>query len=697
MGARRKSSIGSGTAVNRPPVVRALPRHRTWSSLVLALAALLPLVLLSVYGATPAASSATLSPSSGHAFGHAPAAATTLSSTAPGKTAVHPAANGTFAPYCAKIDTTVCVSVASVRDPNIIPGPGSYVSSIEPNATADIHLVIKSRMLLNATSPPRNGPNSPIALNVTGVLWNGDRYSNQTDGTVWHANNGTWWGGPTHVPQNQTYPWWYTVTIAAKSSQGAANFFAGETIVWWIELTTNIANTTFTHHESPKFQYTYAGAWPYSPYPGSFQYSGSNATFADISISVRPANPNWNDVVKIVVNTTAADGFPVNASIGSASVHLNEVFNSVTVATTTLAFPVNVSGGFGAVTTTVVVPAAYSQLPGAAVNYQIKVADVAGNQLQTPFYSWTVGANGSFLSGTFTDDIGVTSSPSEVAGAAGTAVTLAPGTVVNVTITSLNPGVSINAAEIVESFSYPAIGERITVNLPMHRVSSTEFKGTILGAPVGSFVNFTVAAWDFLQHQLVSPEFSYVTPSFSDFVPFVPGNETFFYVYVYDNGTHSWVSGATVEVIGPHGFVHSIGNSTYGVSYPNASFAPFTPLLVPANETYLISVRDPAFVPTVGAIPAAMNATVVAYHTLSARATLVSAPNYFVVQEGSSVLFYLNSTPPPPVSSPPSVPNGIPLPALIGLLATIVTAVPLYLWWRQIRARRKEEEKRVTL
>ncbi|MFI5414180.1 MAG: hypothetical protein ACHQ16_00690, partial [Candidatus Lutacidiplasmatales archaeon] len=64
---------------------------------------------------------------------------------------------------------------------------------------------------------------------------------------------------------------------------------------------------------------------------------------------------------------------------------------------------------------------------------------------------------------------------------------------------------------------------------------------------------------------------------------------------------------------------------------------------------------------------------------------------------GSSILFYLNGTPAPPVASPPATASGIPLPALIGLVATIATAVPLYFWWTQIRARRKEEEKRVTL
>jgi hypothetical protein len=682
----------------RRPAFQSRPRRRTLFSVLVALGALAPLLLLGFFAN---GTSIVGAPSVGVPSGpsaHFGVAAASAPGAHPASRATAPLANTTFNPTCAKIDTTVCISIQSATEPNIIPPAGSFVASVEPNASLDLHLIIKSRFLLNGSSPPKNGPNSPIALNVTGVLWNGVPYSTGLDGNVWHANNGTWWGGPTHVTQNQTYPYWYTVVIAAKSSAGTANFFAGETVTWWIELTTNIANTTYTHHEGPHFQFTYGGAWPFSPYQGSQQYSGPNATFADVNVSVHPRSPNWNDTVRIVVNTTAADGFPVNASIGAASVQFRETYNSALIASTSFVFPVNVTGGLGAVTTFVVIPAVYAQLPTAVVTYSINVADVAGDQLVTPTYTYTVGANGSFLSGTFTDDLGVTSSPADVAAAAGVAVVLQPGQAVNVTVTSLNPGVAINAAELVESFSYPAINERIVVNIPMFRLTSTTFRGTLPGAPVGSFVNFTVDAWDFDQHQLVSPEFSYVTPSFAEFDPFVPGNETFFYVYVYDNGTHQWVSGATVQVTGPHGFLNSVSNTTYGISYPNASLAPFTPLLLPANETYHVAVHDPAFVPpTPQSPPDFLNATVVATHSLSARQTLVTAPNYFVVQEGSSILFYLNGTPAPPVASPPASTSGIPLPALIGLVATIATAVPLYFWWTQIRARRKEEEKRVTL
>ena len=615
----------------------------------------------------------------------------------PAAAAPVPDANSSFSPYCAKITATVCVSVQSSTEPAIVPGAGSFFASVEPTPKTDLPLVIKSRSLLNATAAAHNGPDSPIALNVTGVLWNSDPYAGPDDATIWHANNGTWWNGPAnHSQQDKSYPWWYTVDISA-SNNGVANVFAGETITWSIELTNRSGNLV-THIESPKFQFTYSWAWPFSPYFGSQQYAGANATFADVAVTVQPTQPNWNDSVKVVVNTTAADLQPVNATLGSAVIQFTENYNGATLVSTAFQMPVHITNGItGAVTTSYVIPALYALLTGATVTFQIFLTDVPGDQLVTPLYTYSVGGNGTFISGTFTDDIGITSNPGSVAAAAGIAVSLPPGQAVNLTITSLNVGTSINAAEIVEYFSYPAINEKITALIPMNRLTSTVFAGVLPGVPIGSFVNFTIDAWDFNQHQLVSPIYSYVTPSFTQYVPFVPGNASFFYVYVYDNGTHQWVTNVTVIVTGPGGFYNSIGSTTYGVAYPNQSELPQVPLLVAANQTYHIVVTDPNFVPTLGGIPKTIEANVTAYHVFSARQTLVAASNFLVVQEGSSILFYLNTTPAPPAPSPSAQASGVPIAALIGLLATVGTAIPLYWWWSQIRRRRKEEEKRVTL
>jgi hypothetical protein len=634
--------------------------------------------------------------------GHAPASAASSGSTdravpTPGAAR---SANGTggnnsttFNPFCAKINTTVCVSIQDSYEPNIIPSSG-YYASVEPGAKTDLPLFIKSRYDITPSNSPKNGPDSPISLNVTGMLWNGDPYAGPDDGTVWHSDNDTWWSGPVLYPQDPSYPFWYTVDIAANGSSGSStpNVFAGESMSWFIELTSGTGNV-FSHNYSATYHYTYGSAWPFSPYPGIPQSDGSNATFSDIQVSAHPLAPNWNDSVTVQLNTTPADGAPTNATIGTAEVRFVETIDTVTLYDTSFEFALNSNATAGAENGSLVIGPSYAQVAGAVVHYQVVVTDVPGDQLTTPYYTYTVGGNGSFLSGTFTDDIGVNSTPAAVADAAGVAVTIGAGQVVNVTIQSLNPGTAIDAAELVEYFSYPAIGERSVAMFPMTRLSSTVFTGGLPGLPVGSFVNFTIEAWDFDQHQLVSPEFSYLTPTFLNAVPFVPGNASFFYVYVYDNGSHVWVSNATVQVTGPSGFFNSVGRTQFGVAYPNASQSADAPLLLAANETYKISVLDSGF----SLNP--LNASVFATHVLSARQTLVAGTNYYVVQEGSAILFYLNVTPPAPTLSPSVAPSGneVPLAELIASIAMIGTAVPLFFWWRQIRQRRKEEEKRVTL
>jgi hypothetical protein len=46
--------------------------------------------------------------------------------------------------------------------------------------------------------------------------------------------------------------------------------------------------------------------------------------------------------------------------------------------------------------------------------------------------------------------------------------------------------------------------------------------------------------------------------------------------------------------------------------------------------------------------------------------------------------------------SPPAY-TTVPLISVLGLVGAVAVAVPVLGWWSKIRARRKEEEKRVTL
>ena len=614
----------------------------------------------------------------------------------------HPASS-IFNPPCYKIDVGVCVSIASQNETDIIPPQGGFVSVNQPNCTTDIPLVIKSQTPLNYTaSGPHSGPFSPILLNVTGNLWNGDPYYSVYDNDVWHSNSiSNLWIGPTYVSTNKSgYYWWYNVTISAKASNGVPNFFAGMSIAWWVELTYNVSGV-YIHHQGPVFHYTCCGAWPYSPYPGSGNYAGGSATFEDVNLTVTPRQPNWNDSVKLVLNTTQADVL-TNATIGQAWVDVTETAPSgLPITSGTIQFPVTLTGGnFGAVTTTAVIPPSYAQVEGAVISYQLAIFDVASDQIVTPAASYVVGGNGSFLSGVFVDDLNLLSNPSSViAGSAGV-TTINPGTPIQLTLISRNTGTAISAAEIYYSVAVPLLHETIPQVASLHRVSSTTFSGTIPGLPLGTFLNFSVYAWDFQQRLEISPGFGYLTPDFPTYTPYVPGNSTFFYIFVYDNGSHVWVNGAHIEIGGP-GLFHNFGNTTFGIAYPNETQSSYLPLLLPANSSYRVTVTDPWFQPASGGGGAPVNASIVGLHTMNNRQTLVQGSDYVVVQEGNAVIFYLNTTPPASINSPPVTgaegSGSVPVAGLIGLVAVGIVAIPLALWWQQIRARRREEEKRVTL
>jgi hypothetical protein len=618
--------------------------------------------------------------------------------------AVHPASSNVFNPPCYQVyvgsTISVCVSIANVNESDIIPAQGSFVSLVEPNWSTDIPLIIKSTQPLNfSTQSPHSGPDSPIALNVTGTLWNGDPYYSTYDADVWHSNNPSQlWSGPTHVTTNKSgYTWWYNVTISAKASNGAPNFYPGMTVNWWIALTFNNSGT-YTHVEGPHFRFTYSGAWPYSPYPGSGQFAGGSATFEDVNLTVAPRSPNWNDSVKLVLNTTQADVLS-NATIASAYADIVETSSSgAVIQTGTIPFATTVTSNFGVVTAPAEIPPAYSQVEGAIVTYTLTIFDVASDQLVTPPASYTVGGNGSFLSGIFVDDLNLETSPTSVAALSPLAV-LNPGQQVNLTLVSRNTGTAISAAEAIYTVSYPLLHEQVTITVPFVRQSSTIFTGQIPGLPIGSFVNFTVDAWDFTERLEISPMTGYLTPDFATYQPFVPGNSTFFYVFVYDNGSHNWVTGAKVQIVGPGGFFNSVGNTTFGVAYPNETRGRYTPLLVPANSSYSIQITDPYFVPSSGPLVSQVNVTVPAVHSMNNRQTLATTGQYIVVQEGNSIVFWLNTTSAPATVSP-QVNEGVgwlSIAGIVGVAAIGLASIPLALWWRQIRARRKEEEKRVTL
>ncbi len=653
-------------------------------------------------GAAPAAPES-LAPA-GHAAG-LPAAAP-VPAAAPARSESPGPSTSSFNPPCYPVWTYICVSIQDPGEPDIIPSGTDKVSPVMPLANTSIPLVVHSGIWLNSsgTNPsPSHGPHAPIQLNVTGTLWNGDPYMSEYDDSTYHADGNTWWQY-LGESSNKTYPHLYLVNISA-SNGGKPNFFAGEEITWWIYIVIPTSNITYDVHAGPRLSYTYQGAWPFSPDPGAPHYGGAASTSLDVSVTATPRAPNWNDSVRITVNTTPADVEPYNATIGACILDFVEVAHGIVIQNTSLPFNVTVSPTLiGNYTTSIVIPAAYAQVAKASVSYRIWITDTAvpGDQIVTPWTNYSVNGNGSFENGIFASDIVLSMTPATVLIDQFGYANLTPGQELVVTVQSRDPQTAILSAQIEYTVSYPALHESLSQSFTLKRVASTYWIGTMPGFPVDTIVNFTVYAWDFGDAVEYSEVYDYHVMTFAQYVPPLSLDQAFFYVYVYDNGSKTWVQGATVQIQGANGGFNSKGNTSLGVAYANVTNLPYDPLVLQANTTYNVTVNDPRFVPGGGkGAYGPISVQVVALYRMTAEQPLASTPDYVVLQQGDQILFYLNATGARTVASP-TVATGNPLgdlglAAALGLVGAALAVFPMRSWWKQIKARRTEEEKRVTL
>ncbi len=600
-----------------------------------------------------------------------------------------------FNPPCITIYTGVCVSIADPGEPQVVPIAPSFFSSVQPNVTTNLPLYIKSATPLNWSNAPYSGPDSPIVLNVTGVTWNGNPFYSPYDGSVYHSSSLSYWQGPSYVPTNRTYPWWYLVNISAYSRTGQLNFAPGMTMSWSIGLTFNNSGL-FSHAQSAQYRFTYSGAWPYSPYPGSQQYAGASAFGEDAVVNATPAAPNWNDSVHLAIGTTPVDQ-RTNVSIGQGYVDV-KVTNPVTgaeLASTTLVISVPKSGELHRAD--LVVPASLDQVAGSNVSYRVHLADTNGNWIVSPEYSYSVNGNGSFLTGQFTSDLALVTSPNVSAPPnLGNVTILAPGTPLQVRLLSQDPGTALASAKATLTIGLPILGTTTTVTVPLQRDSSIEFNGTFPPLPAGAYVNFTVGAYDFTQGYELSPVYEYATAAVSTLLPTIPQNSTFFYVGVHDAGTGQWVSGARVSITSLGGYYSVTTHTVLGLAYPASAQSSMEPILAPANASYRITVNDPGFVPAGALGPQAANVTLVLTHTLGVYGSLKVTSNYMVVQRGNLLIFWLNSTAPAALASP-SVSSAVLWGSIGGLIAVGLLVIPLVGWYAAVRRRRQEDMKRVTL
>ncbi|MCI4357885.1 MAG: hypothetical protein L3J95_02095 [Thermoplasmata archaeon] len=624
----------------------------------------------------------------------------------------------TFNPRCFGITKSTCVRICTPTTPNVVPTGVNHSSAVQPTYTQNIYLcVMSTKTLIYApTNVPTSGPRSPLALNVTGVQWNGDPYMCTCDGSTYHSDTTTWWTVDTGLSgTNATYPYVYDVTVWNRSngSSGTQNFYPGETVTWWIYIV-NYTNTSgYTHNSSVQFHYRVAGAWAFSPWLGSGQYAGPNASTGDLRLKWSPRTPNWNDTVNVSLAVTPAD-VTNRTAIGSATLIIEQFAGTQLVANAThrgfvIGSFTNSSGVTikGNDTANTTISPTFTQQPGDTIVFWVVAQDNAlgaNDTIVYPSQSFIVNGNGSFSSGVFSDDVSVASSPPQVAQPVINASTLQivpsvvnPGQNVSVTIQSRSSTTSLFNALVVYSLTYAPLSERSSAVLSLNRVNSTTFRGTIPGMPLNSSVNFTVLAFDYTHHLDVSAAYSYSIPSLSTYVAVLPTNDTFFYIYVYDNGSSKYVSGALVQIRGPTPAFNTVSSTRFGIAYPNGTGNNFLPLLLAANVTYNISVTTQQITTTNGGHELSVH--VFGTNPMTIHSTLAKGEDYFVVQEGDSLYFWVNGTVPAIIFSPNAgaAGGGIQLAALLALAGTAVMAFVLYRWFDQIQKRRKAEERRVTL
>jgi hypothetical protein len=619
-------------------------------------------------------------------------------------TAAHPAvaahpADITDSYPCQPINTTSCISWSGTGF-DIVPTYGNSTSNILPEPNATLGLYIKSKYPLTWVNAPTGDSNqTPIRINVTGVLWNGDPFFSVYDGTVWHANSGSVYWNQVQNVQNTSYPNWYTVSINGLAQGGVPNFFPGEYVTWQIYLVGKTLQGKFVHFLSPQFHYKYAGAWAYSPSPGAEQYGGPASASLDLITNVTPAQPNWNDVVHVTISVTSSDTIN-RALIGSALLLMTERAPSGTIiASSAFAFP---TAGGGTPTTTLNLSSNYAQYPGANVTFTIEAYDNVSSrytpdEIVTAPQSYLVGGNGSFITKIFSDDVSVTTSPLAIEEQLFPGPVLLPNQSVTMVVASRAAQTALQGVEVYYAFTQPAIHSTASGIWVMTRINSTTFDFTVPSLPIGGFLNFSVLAWDYNDTLDQSSNFYYSVAPLDQVVPTIAPGLGFLWVYVFDNGTQSWVRGATVVFQGAGSFVAITTHTLFGVAYPNASAQPSSPLLLTANVTYNVTVDDPWFV-----LPGAHSTVNVTYaialhHTMTYQGTLAQSQNYTIVEDGNALFFWLNTTATGPTFAGGATVQPSTLAPLVGLAAAVLGMALVIPWWRDLAARRREQEKKVTL
>jgi hypothetical protein len=432
----------------------------------------------------------------------------------------------------------------------------------------------------------------------------------------------------------------------------------------------------------PTWAYTVGGGWP-SPF---FSNDIKITAFPNIFAGVYPSV-----LQPVQLTLTSIGGIP----IGGANVNYTlNIRNMTTGATTVLPgdgseyanrfTPAN-SSTETLVGSSQLGPFSYSPYNQTTVQFHIYAWEMwSGGMVNAidsynqndQYYSYTITAGGSYCApnATWASDVMVTTTPYANISTPGSNVQIpAMTTIVNVTIENTNANTTIAYAFLYFNETYQ--GKTLTGQFLMTAYNSTtQYSGTSsttgsdeLGPYLpGVSVKFYMLSTDGLKCSLQSPTYGFYTAN----IPPPPvDNKSYFYIVAFDEGTGTYAVGAQVLVSNASGVLAVTQTNSLGFAYPNES-ASSLPLYLPMGQVYFVNVTYQGSTQTA---------------------------NYLLTATSNKTLtFYFDSTHTVPTIYATSAPV-VDVPLVAGLVAASACVIPIYLLWREMRRRAKEEEKRITL
>lgn len=247
----------------------------------------------------------------------------------------------------------------------------------------------------------------------------------------------------------------------------------------------------------------------------------------------------------------------------------------------------------------------------------------------------------------------------------GTVVTtLATGTAVNLTLHSPIENVTISSARVI--YQYSDANGVATGTLTMGQINSNTTYLVLPGLPPGGRLVFSLSAKDVFGDTLSTGNYTYTETGPPTAPTLVAGYGLFF---------AEGVDLATGQLIPLVNF--TIANSTWSESGHGRAFGFLQP--IPLGGIGYLPVAYGTYTVTLSAFGATQS-----------YSFKVSNPSPF------TVVFYFASK---PIQTPTTVnsPSTITIPAIVGLVAAAVTAVPVLKWFRERRRKAEAEQRRISL